>query len=98
MDISSNFVKQSAFHLATQLKGKKHRLMPHLILLGETAALRIRKAAYPDMHPVQMNGRLQEIRPIQLPEGFDPDSVEADPDDLALLTDFATQLEQEGIE
>lgn len=75
------FIKEAARDLAGSLRQtdpkQSSQLTPRLIRLSETAALEIRKAAYPDMHPVDHGSGPQEVRPHQLPEGFDPHSVEA---------------------
>ena len=75
------FIKESARDLAASLRQTDPKqsspLTPRLIRLSEMAALEIRKAAYPDMHPVDRGSGPQEVRPHQLPEGFDPHTVEA---------------------
>ena len=95
--ITANMVKEASRDLATKLKGRKHPLCIELIRLSEVQVLKIRQAAYPDMAPQMIGGRLQEVRPIQLPEGFDVESVEACPGDCDLLETYASQLLSEGI-
>ena len=95
--VSANFVKLAARDMATKLKGKKHPLCIEFIRLSEMQALKMRQAAYPDMHPIMKNGKLQEIRPVILPKGFDPESVEACAGDVDLLETMVAQCVGEGI-
>jgi hypothetical protein len=98
MMVSANFVKLAAREMATKLMGKKHPLCIELIRLSEMNALKIRQAAYPDheMGVKRANGKLQEMRPHTLPEGFDPESVEACAGDVDLLETMVAQCVSEG--